>query len=262
MPVRPGRRQPLAPPGLLLACLGWALSAAAGDGGLPGAIGAARRGPEPAAGQWAEYRLALPLDPLEARLAREAAQAAGNAGAASAPAAPPPGPPDIHPPDRLPEPWGVTALRLRVVEPRDGAWEVELRTEAGSYRSLWAWPPAAEDGAAMPGGAPPSFPRTVAVDGAPLAVTAIPLGLPLAEGEDGPDPSLAGECWTSPEVPFGLVRYRTPEMDLVLVGFGRHDATRFPMERVGLPDGFPEGEAEDSGPLPAVDADPAPGSAP
>ena len=294
--------------GLCAIILSWGARppAMGGEGSLPDVIGSFRWGPEPAPGQWAEYRLALPLDPLEARLEEEAAriaralaearreaasdrprgteesaEAADAIGllsvgdsppsAARAPIPPPPparpgmdqpgqsgqpgqpgqpaAPPNIHPSDRLPDRWRVIPLRLLVTAVRGDAVEVEFRTEGGTYKAVWPRDPVPADspglGVRAPGGAEGSETaaraKNVMVDGQALTVLATPLGHIDADDGGGGDPAEAGECWVSERVPFGLARFWTPRMDLALVGFGLHDAVAFPMDRVDLPENFPEG---------------------
>ncbi len=194
------------------------------------------RAVKPRPGDWLEYRIAFPVDPLENSLRADPAPTQG------APAAPPPvvpvvpapgeaGAPGAAAPDltRLrpafdpPAAWRTVPLRLAIREVDENGCNAELRF-AGATLSLHLPASGGEAEAAFHYDSGEETERTVRIGGTEYAVEEV---------------RRAGSGygfvrWFSPELPFGTVRFATKDVDMLLVGFGRGAAPDFPLRS---PDG-------------------------
>lgn len=213
----------LAAAALMISLLGAAHAVEADMSGAVADAFAVAQAPQPRPGEWLEYRVAFPVDPLEHSLS--------------------PGQGEVAPSGRTPmritggdegelvffvphfEPervWRVAPLRLEVREVEADGCNVVM-TFAGRSHELFM-PKAAG------GGDGPDFyyDREESAD----ARGEVRIGEHGYEVEETRRISERYGLvrWTSAEVPFGIVRFATPDVDMALVGMGIGRAPDFPLE--------------------------------
>lgn len=190
---------------------------------------------KPRPGDWLEYHIAFPVDPLENSLSPNPAP---TPGVAAAPAAPPPAsgeaddslPPAVQPAFDLAPAWRTVPLRLEIREVDDSGCNAEL-TFGGETVSLRL--PASGDAAegSFHYGDGAETERQTRIGGATYTVREI-----RRTGS-----GYGFVRWFSREIPFGTVRFATEDADLRLVGFGR-----------GVPPDFPLRPADEASPAPGI----------
>lgn len=230
---------------------------------VAGADGEAAKAPPPAAkplqaGEWAEYLVAYPADALESLLR---SQATGEAGAAFIPD------PGVSSGMPIPTPetvWTTVPLRLefrrgtergfiaRMTHP-GGMAEVEIPLQSVPLASPDAAGPApaddmdserfdglsSDDGAAAPDendGGSQSSPEgritareVIRLDDRDIDVDVETVSEPIG----------TYVRWTNPDLPFGLARLATPNVDMILTGWGLGTPPPFPLDaaRINPPPG-------------------------
>jgi hypothetical protein len=181
---------------------------------------------KPRPGDWLEYLIAFPADPLESSLASSLADNAagappGNSPADSLPADSPGGSGSAAPFQLLLDPpvqWRIMPVRLHIREVddagcnaeitfADGVWPVRLDAAPQEARAAFHYDEGGETE------------RRVRVGGNEYAVTEV------RRGGSG----YGFVRWFSTEIPFGMVRFATEQVDLQLVGLGRGAPPDFPI---------------------------------
>lgn len=199
----------------------------------------------PAVGDWLEYRLAFPRDPLESTIRRSLETRKIDIDALPPAEAPPSGDPEafreigeldedpaappsgnLFSPRFQPERrWNAMPLRIEVREVRPDGLDVILTLPGYAHDAFipLAGPP-------LPGvsdsdaGAAPSRPHRQPGLAHMLGKREYPVAM---EWVDDPDKGFAR--LVSPELPFGLARFASPHCDLVLVEMGGFPAPPFPI---------------------------------
>ena len=168
-------------------------------------------------GDWLEWRLTVPGDPLEARLASEAETKEKDAAvpastSSAAPAA------------ELPGRWKTIPFRWKVTET---GLSLQRRMGDAEQRSMGDFSfSISRNGISV---APPVGEKTdVAIGSAVLTVNGAPLEVRTERWSTAP--GVEWERWTSETVPGGLVRMAGPNADLVLVGWGNGEEPAFPLD--------------------------------
>ncbi|MDR1744750.1 MAG: hypothetical protein LBS30_03240 [Planctomycetota bacterium] len=180
----------------------------------------------PLPGDWVEYRVAFPVDQLENSLRPNPA--------------PPPGGPEEPDPGggsgaftpmfELPAAWRVLPLRLEVREVTDDGCNVILTFTGMSHPMFLAH---RDEGAA---GAEFHYDPPVEGDDRRIFVK---VGGEEMEVEMVRRRSGDGEGfirWVNAQLPFGIVRFATPDVDFMLAGYGRGQPPDFPLDAPGAID--------------------------
>lgn len=190
---------------------------------------------KPRPGDWLEYLVAFPADPLERELGAGPDDRPGAAAVVERDTSAPAGSIDFDALVRLqpvfepPKGWTAVPVRLSIREVGDDGCNAEI-TFAGDTRAVRL--PA--DG----GGARAEFQydsgaeaeRTLRVGGREYVVRELRRG----------GPGYGFVRWFSAEIPFGTVRFATELVDMQLVGFGRGTPPDFPVrpeEEIAPPPG-------------------------
>lgn len=186
--------------------------AADGDPGAAAALLDPASFRRPRAGEWLEYRLAYPVDPLENSLSPEPIPPPPSAGGGD----------DAFVPPRFeaPEAWRVLPLRIEVLKVENDrlrvrmtfagtSREVDLDLSADRQRSEFHYDPPQ----------PATIVGVHEIDGEEYSVQTIR----RRDGRHG------FARMTSREAPFGLIRFATANIDLVLVGLGQGHPPDFPL---------------------------------
>lgn len=192
----------------------------AGDapGGFDAVFDASAR--KPVLGEWLEYRVAIPVDPMENSLS---------------PSPIPPSEPAGIPPPRVVEldgeayvfrptfeavpAWRVLPLRLEILHPLDDGYRARMTFE-GKTREVVL--PGIASGSEMDfrydAPQPPDGTAVLRLDGDTYEVTVC-----RRVGEAG------FVRHSHPDLPFGLARFATEHVDIVLVGMGTGTPPAFPL---------------------------------
>lgn len=220
MNVRRARRFAL----LILAVVVMAAAGRAADEGVDGVAGALSETPgrRPRPGEWMEYRVAFPIDPLENLLAaRPAAPPVREGGGMPAPAGEDAGWGAIRPMVEPETAWRVLPLRIEMREMDDDGFNAEV-TFAGMTRQVRV--PASDPGPKADfhydDDKQPSPPKTVVRLGDRDVLVET-----VTRRADG----YGFTRQTNPELPFGLFRFATGNVDLILVGTGYGRPPDFPL---------------------------------
>lgn len=172
---------------------------------------AAGRTPNP--GEWLEYVVAYPVDPLENSLAPNPLPGIAEDGGTAAPA------PLPRPSFEPGEAWRTVPVRLEVLSVANGVMRVRVRmSDRGGEIDI-----------PLTSGVPADFhyedpqpapeQATQRVDGRAYEVTT------LRRNGDG----YGFARMNAPEFPFGLGRFATRDVDLILVGMGEGNPPAFPL---------------------------------
>lgn len=178
---------------------------------------AARR---PEAGEWLDYLVAFPVDPLENSLRSDAVPFPGDGTDAMED--------DFFPPPHSDPPalWRTLPLRLEVLQVDAAGVEVRV-TFAGQTQDAVLPHDASEPKAEFRYEAPqpPDTQATHRLGDSQLTVNET-----RRHGEH-----YGFVRWSDASVPFGIVRFATENVDLILVGMGRGDPPPFPPEQTAPP---------------------------
>lgn len=196
------------------------------DADLSGAVAdvfAAAQAPQPKPGEWLEYRVAFPVDPLEHSLSPNRGEVAPTGRAPMRITGGDAGELVFFVPHFEPERvWRVVPLRLEIREVEADGCNVVM-TFAGRSHELFMKKN-------VDGGDGPDFyyDREESAD----ARAEVRIGEHAYEVEEARRISERYGLvrWTSGEVPFGVVRFATPDIDMALVGMGIGRAPEFPLE--------------------------------
>lgn len=181
------------------------------------------RAKKPGPGDWLEYRIAFPVDPLENSLSPNPAATPLREGGAVLDID---GDTTVFIPEPSFEPsvaWRAVPLRLEIQDVLGGGCAAAVRFANETVRvsiPFFVEPPKVEfryD--PVPGDAVPER-ATVDLNGAPLPVEVI-----RRTGDGG-----GFVRYFSPEVPFGVVRFATENVDMILVGSGNGAPPPFPLD--------------------------------
>lgn len=179
---------------------------------------------KPRPGDWAEYLVAFPADPLERELSGDAGgdSADGPGAVVERDASAPPEEIDfdalmeIEPVFEPAERWTTVPVRLNIREVDDAGCNAEItfagvtntvRLDAGGERAEFSYDAGGD------------AERSLRIGGREYAVREL-----RREG-----PGYGFVRWFSPEIPFGTVRFATGQVDMQLVGFGRGTPPDFPV---------------------------------
>lgn len=179
---------------------------------------AAARAPVP--GEWIEYRVAFPVDPLESSLRTDPeVRVLDDDGGEVVDLGE--GYEIYKPSFDPPETWKVVPLRVEVREVTDAGCNVIL-TFAGTSHPLFL---ARDDGGAD---AEFRYGRPDAESGGRQSVR-VGDGTVEVETVTRSGEGYGFARWFSREVPFGVIRFATPDVDLLMVGTGRGRPPDFPL---------------------------------
>lgn len=221
---------------LLVLSAGFFASAADDAGALRGVpdifdATAARR---PAAGEWLEYLVAYPVDPLENRLhPRPLPPPPASSPAPAAETGGQPDPigdhPDFIPVFEPPAVWRSVPLRLEVLGTEDdGTLRVRMTFAGTTQETALPLPARAEDDPYQYDHPQPEDGRTVhRLVGGEVEVTV------RARRGDG----YGFVRHYNRDLPFGIARFATPDVDLILIGYGTGEPPAFPL--AGQPEPAP-----------------------
>lgn len=204
----------------------WCAGAPALEADLSGAVTDAfdvARAPQPKPGEWLEYRVAFPVDPLEHSLSPDRGETAPSGRTPMRIGGGDEGEYVFFVPHFEPERmWRVAPLRLEVREVEADGCNVVM-TFAGRSHELFMKKDAG-------GGDGPDF--YYDSEESADARREARIGEHNYEVEEVRRISERYGLvrWTSPEVPFGIVRFATPDLDMALVGMGIGRAPDFPLE--------------------------------
>ncbi|MDR1535226.1 MAG: hypothetical protein LBU64_09045 [Planctomycetota bacterium] len=187
------------------------------DSFLPGS------GKPPRAGDWLEYRIAFPIDALERNLSPGLAPVPPEEGSAPSPAPEEENQGDWESAFNPPISWRSLPLRLEIIRVEGDNCRLRI-VFAGLAREM------DQSLALLPN--PPAF--FYSPPQPPDAKVIHRAGRLSLEGikTSRREPGRGFVRISSPEIPFGLLRFATEDLDLVLVGAGRGLSPSFP-----LPDG-------------------------
>jgi len=175
-------------------------------------------------GDWLEWRLTAPADPLEARLADEAeAKGRDRAVPASTPSRPAT---PAAPVTELPKRWQTGSYRLEVASVTEDGPVLGIRLLSG-VAVIGAYP-ARVKGLLSPLMRRQPEDEEITVGSAVLSLNGAPLTVRTERWATAP--GVEWERWTSETVPGGLVRMAGPNADLVLVGWGNGEEPAFPLD--------------------------------
>lgn len=183
--------------------------------------------PIPQPGDWVEYRVAIPADPLEAELINSPERYISESREATLPFANTSSPPT---PD-LPRRWRQSVFRIEVAVSSPGKCEGVMTTGKNTYKVDiplgWLSPRTTESGDSQ---SPEEVKIETSevehmVDGAKITV----------KTETYNHPITGFTRWTNASVPFGLVRLSTAYLDIVLVGSGNGAQPPFPIANYSIP---------------------------
>lgn len=175
----------------------------------------------PRPGDWMEYHIAFPADPLESRLRPENGIAARPSG--RAPETVGGGGVDYDALARLepvfdpPETWVTVPVRIQIREVFEDGCNAEV-TFAGETRAVRLGA-AREARAEFRYDAGGEAEKALRIGGREYAVSEV-----RREGSD-----YGFVRWFSTEIPFGTVRFATEHVDMQIVGFGRGAPPEFPI---------------------------------
>ena len=177
--------------------------------------GAARH---PRAGEWLEYRVAYPADPLENSLdpnpaVPPSATASGQEGSDTEVAG-------IHPMSAPPAAWRVLPLRLEILAVEEGGCRVAT-TFAGVTREVFMPLTVTGDGAEFHYNAPQPQDGTGTHR---VSGTDYPVAVTRRHGDGYGFVRLS-----NPDLPFGIARFATADVDLILIGAGEGHPPAFPL---------------------------------
>lgn len=174
----------------------------------------------PTPGDWLEYRIAFPADPLENSLRTDPATVSPTATASDAAGEDTGQFLAVAPEFEAAAIWRVLPLRMEILAVNDDGTEV-LLTFAGLSRKV-LFPFGGLETADYHYEAPqePERRETVLVNGVAMEVD---VTRRIAE-------TYGFIRYFSPDVPFGIVRFATDDIDLVLVGLGQNPPPAFPLE--------------------------------
>lgn len=178
------------------------------------------RARRPVPGDWLEYRIAFPADPLENSLRTDPAPVVPASTASDTPVEDT-GPFLTAAPEfEAPAIWRVLPLRVEILAVDDDGTKA-LLAFAGLSREV-LFPAGGRETAEFHYEAPqePERRETVLVNGVAMEVDVVRR---LAE-------NYGFVRYFSSEVPFGIVRFATEDVDLVLVGLGQTSPPAFPLD--------------------------------
>lgn len=187
-------------------------------------------GRQPVVGEWLEYVIAFPVDPLEnslrpaplppppSPLDTEPADPVDPAAAAAATDAQPAGRFSLAPPEfEAPVAWRVLPLRITIAGRTDSGFHAVVNLDGASRPVVL---PAASPVAPSPGAAPDGTATQKIGD----------LFYDVQVFRD-PDPETGFIRHVNAHLPFGLARFATPYVDVILVDMGSGDEPPFPSAR-------------------------------
>lgn len=210
----------------------------------------------PRAGEWIEYVVAFPLDPLEYSIRAQSTAGNGDAPAIAEDADAAPSANAPHPVFDPPTAWGSNNLRLEILKVVDQGCQARMTYNGIRHEVFLPLAPPPEGVAGQPQPSGPSTPDMDVSGDAPidnnhLADIFDDSTQPASAAQANEPEHTRGKHWlgdfavdvdiersgdphtgytrmTSPEVPFGLARFANDYLDLILVGKG-----------LGLPPEFP-----------------------